>query len=54
MLLPERTFGIKRTDSGYVMPGSAALPYLCPPLSCLSRIHTPTLDMGTNKRPLTG
>jgi hypothetical protein len=51
MLLPECAFGIKRADSGYVMPGPAAFPYLCPPLSCLSRIHTPTLDKGTDKRP---
>ena len=33
MLLPERAFGIKRTDGGYVMPGPAAFPYLCPPLA---------------------
>ena len=51
MLLPERAFSIKCTDSGHVMPGPAALPYLCPPLGCLSRIHTPTLDKGTDKRP---
>jgi hypothetical protein len=51
MLLPERAFGIKRTDSGYVMLGPAALPDLCPPLGCQSCIHTPTLDKGTDKRP---
>ncbi len=51
MLLPERAFGIKRADSGYVMPGPTALPYLCPPLGCLSRIHMPTLDKGIAKRP---
>jgi len=50
MLLPERAFAIKRTDSGYVMPGPAMLPDLCPPLGCQSRIHTPTLDMGTNNQ----
>ena len=44
MLLPERGFGIKRADSGYVMRGPAALPYLCPPLGCLSRIHMLSLD----------
>jgi hypothetical protein len=49
MLLPERAFGIKRTDSGDVMLGPAALPYLGPPLGCLSRIHTPTLDKGTDQ-----
>jgi hypothetical protein len=51
MLLPEGAFGIKRVDSRYVMLGPAALPYLCPPLGCLSRIHRPTLDKGTDKRP---
>jgi hypothetical protein len=49
MLLPERAFGIKRADSGYVMPGPAALPYLCPPLGCLSCIHMPTIGKGTDK-----
>ena len=51
MLLPERAFGIKRADSGYIMLGPATFPYLCPPLSRLSRIHTTTLDNGTDKRP---
>jgi hypothetical protein len=51
MLLPESAFGIKRADSGYVMLGPAALPHLCPPLGCLSRIHTPTLDKGTDNPP---
>src|SRR5215467_8817809 len=51
MLLPERAFGVKRADSGNVMCGPAALPYLRPPLGCLSRIHTPTLDKTTGKRP---
>jgi hypothetical protein len=51
MLLPEGAFGIKRTDSRYVMLGPAALPHLCPPPGRLSRIHTPTLDKGTDKKP---
>ena len=51
MLLPERAFGIKRTDSGYIMLGPVAFPYLCPSLSRLSHIHTTTLDNGTDKRP---
>jgi hypothetical protein len=33
------------------MLGPATFPYLCPPLSRLSRIHTTTLDNGTDKRP---
>jgi hypothetical protein len=49
MLLPECVLGIKRADSGYVMPGPAALPCLCPPPGGLSRIHTPTIDKGTDK-----
>lgn len=51
MLLPECAFGIKRTDSGYVMLGPTAHPYLCPPLGRLSRVRTPTLDKRTGKRP---
>lgn len=51
MLLPDRAFGIERADSGYIMLGPAAFPYLCPPLSRLSRIHTTTLGNGTGKRP---
>jgi hypothetical protein len=34
------------------MFGPAALPYLRPPLGCLSRIHTPTLDKTTGKTTL--
>src|SRR5215467_6006458 len=51
MLLPERAFGIQRADSGNVMFLPAALPYLRPPLGCLSCIHMPTLDKSTDKRP---
>lgn len=49
MLLPERAVGIKRADSRYVMPRPATVPYRCPPLGRLSRIHKPTLDTGTDK-----
>jgi len=49
MLLPERAFGIQRADSGYVMLRPAALPCLCPPPGCVSRIHMQTIDKGTDK-----
>src|ERR1700751_3861434 len=32
------------------MRGPAALPHVCPPLGCLSRIHASTLKKGTDKR----
>src|SRR5690349_15962405 len=51
VLLPERPFGVKRTDSGRVMVRPAVLPYLRPPLGGLSCVHGPTLDNATDKRP---
>src|ERR1700733_11257665 len=51
MLLPARVLGIQSRNGGSVMLAPAALPNLCPPLSCLPRVHPPRVNRGTDTPP---